>query len=115
VDGGVVVGLGLNVDWAGTPLPPGGTSLAEAGAAGAGLDRTELLVAYLVGLEARWRQSPNDLMTDYRASCSTIGRQVRVELPGGATLEGLATGVADDGRLLVDGRTVAAGDVVHVR
>jgi BirA family transcriptional regulator, biotin operon repressor / biotin---[acetyl-CoA-carboxylase] ligase len=113
VDGGVLVGLGLNVDWAGAPLPAGGTSLAEV--TGMVVDRARLLVAYLVALEGRCRQSPPALLAAYRAVCATIGRHVRVELPGGTSIEGPATGVDDDGRLLVDGRPVAAGDVVHVR
>ena len=110
---GVVVGLGLNVDWADTPMPPGATSLAEV--AGTGTDRSRLLVAYLVALEARCRQSPDALLAAYRAACSTIGRQVRVELPGGESFEGRADGVDDDGRLVIEGRAVAAGDVVHLR
>ena len=113
VGDGVVVGLGLNVDWGEAPMPPGATSLTEV--TGTAVDRSRLLVAYLVALEARCRQSPGDLMTAYRAACSTIGRQVRVELPGGELFEGRADGVDDDGRLVVDGRPVAAGDVVHVR
>jgi len=108
----VVVGLGLNVDWGDVPLPAGATSLAGMGRP---TDRTSLLVAYLVALESRCRQAPAPLMADYRAACSTIGRQVRVELPGGRALEGTATAVDDDGRLVVDGRAIAAGDVVHVR
>jgi len=59
------------------------------------------------------------VLAAYRAACSTLGRQVRVDLPGGAPLLGRAVDVDDDGRLLVDdGRTVrplGAGDVVHVR
>ncbi len=114
----MVVGLGLNVDWGDTPLPSGATSLAAEGVAAgsdAALDRSPLLVAYLVALEARCRQSPDDLMAAYRGACSTIGRRVRVELPGGESWEGQADGVDDHGRLVVDGRPVAAGDVVHVR
>jgi BirA family biotin operon repressor/biotin-[acetyl-CoA-carboxylase] ligase len=112
-DGGVVVGLGINVDWATTPPPAGATSLALVG--GVEVDREGLLVAYLVALEDRCRQAPDALMADYRAACSTIGRPVRVALPDGTALEGSATGVDDDGRLVIDGRHVAAGDVVHVR
>ena len=112
-DGAVVVGLGLNVDWGTTPLPAGATSLALV--AGAEVERPRLLVAYLVALERRCRQAPDALMAAYRAACSTIGRHVRVELPGATSLEGRATGVDDEGRLIVDGHTVAAGDVVHLR
>jgi len=118
-DGGVVVGLGLNVDWSTTPLPPGATSLAEvtgmAEVTGTGFDRAPLLVAYLVALEHRCRQEPDEIMSTYRAACSTIGRRVRVELPGGASHEGVATDVDDTGRLVVADRAIAAGDVVHLR
>ncbi|HVF14905.1 MAG TPA: biotin--[acetyl-CoA-carboxylase] ligase, partial [Acidimicrobiales bacterium] len=112
-DGGVVVGLGLNVDWGDAPLPAGATSLAQE--AGTEIDRVVLLVAYLVALEDRCRQDPVALMAAYRAACSTIGRVVRVELPGDGSLEGRATGIDDDGRLLVDDLAVAAGDVIHLR
>ena len=51
--------------------------------------------------------------------CSTIGQEVRVELPSGEPLHGRAVDVDEDGRLLVDDgtrvRALGAGDVVHVR
>jgi BirA family biotin operon repressor/biotin-[acetyl-CoA-carboxylase] ligase len=53
--------------------------------------------------------------------CSTLGQEVRVELPGGEDLLGTAIGVDGSGRLRVrssaDGRitAVAAGDVTHLR
>jgi BirA family biotin operon repressor/biotin-[acetyl-CoA-carboxylase] ligase len=57
-----------------------------------------------------------------RDRCSTLGRAVRVLLPSEEVLEGTAAGLSDRGELLVntDGpegptRTVAAGDVVHLR
>jgi BirA family biotin operon repressor/biotin-[acetyl-CoA-carboxylase] ligase len=40
---------------------------------------------------------------------------VRVELPGGQAVEGMAERVDDDGRLVVDGTAYGAGDVVHLR
>ena len=98
----VVVGLGLNVDWR-APLPAGAAAL------GPGADRGQLLVAWLTALD-----EPGDVLAGYRARCSTIGRRVRVELPGGS-IEGTAEGITDDGALVVDGRAVLAGDVVHVR
>ena len=59
------------------------------------------------------------LRAEYVRACSTIGRTVRVELPGGASLSGRAADVDSLGRLLVDGpdgvQPVSAGDVVHVR
>ena len=94
-----VVGLGLNVAWA----PAGAARL------GRGVDRAALLHAYLAGLD-----TPGDVLGRYRHRCTTLGRRVRVELPG-RSIEGVATGVDEDGRLLVGGHAVAAGDVVHVR
>jgi BirA family transcriptional regulator, biotin operon repressor / biotin---[acetyl-CoA-carboxylase] ligase len=110
--GGVVVGLGLNVDWDGTPLPAGATTLAGLGRPVA---RAKVLVAYLVALEAGCRRSPAEVMADYRAACSTIGRHVRVDLPGGESVTGRASAIDDDGCLVVGDRTISAGDVVHLR
>ena len=94
-----VVGLGLNLAWA----PAGAASL------GPGVDRHALLHAYLARLG-----TPGAVLDRYRERCTTLGRRVRVELPGRA-VEGVATAVADDGRLVVDGRPIAAGDVIHLR
>lgn len=122
----VVVGIGLNVLTAPDQLPPGATSLR---AQGADASREELLVAILRGLladEASWRAAGGDpdatgLRAGYRAACATLGARVRIELPGSeVALEAVAEDVDEDGRLVVrppDGatRTVAAGDVVHLR
>jgi BirA family biotin operon repressor/biotin-[acetyl-CoA-carboxylase] ligase len=111
----VVVGLGLNVDWSGHSLPAGATSL----------DRlvviaptpAEVLVAFLVALDRLSEYSPSRLVDDYRARCSTLGRDVRVDL-GATVLTGRAVAVTDAGHLVVgtaSGRkTVAAGDVLHL-
>jgi BirA family transcriptional regulator, biotin operon repressor / biotin---[acetyl-CoA-carboxylase] ligase len=51
-----------------------------------------------------------------RARCLTLGRDVRVELPGGRILEGRATAIDASGRLVIDDdEAVAAGDVTHAR
>ncbi len=52
--------------------------------------------------------------------CGTLGAEVRVELPAGAELIGVAERLDADGRLVVrDGngepQSVAAGDVTHLR
>jgi BirA family biotin operon repressor/biotin-[acetyl-CoA-carboxylase] ligase len=55
------------------------------------------------------------------AVCGTLGQEVRVELPGGDQLVGVAEAVAPDGRLMVrdaengEVQAVAAGDVTHLR
>ena len=55
----------------------------------------------------------------YAERCVTIGREVRALLPGGMVVEGVASSVDDDGRLVLrlpDGatRVVSAGDIEHL-
>lgn len=145
-DQAVVIGVGLNVSTGLAELPRAAgdgavppTSLGLAGSACT--DRAELLRAFLVELderEAQWRAAEGDpdtcgLRERYLHRCDTVGRRVRVLLPGDTVLTGTAIGIDADGRLLVrpadgdapgtadgdprSGRPVAvsAGDVVHVR
>ncbi|HRI95246.1 MAG TPA: biotin--[acetyl-CoA-carboxylase] ligase [Nocardioides sp.] len=119
-----IVGIGINVGMTAEELPvPEATSLAVVGEAP---DRTELLglvLDRLWGEYVAWRAggqvAADRLATAYAEACSTIGSQVRVQLPAAEELTGTATGVDVSGRLLVrhaDGTTaVSAGDVVHVR
>ncbi|GAA2683127.1 biotin--[acetyl-CoA-carboxylase] ligase [Actinoplanes palleronii] len=126
----VVVGIGLNVSTRAEELPETtgvpATSLRLAGAES--LDRDPLLRALLRGLErwyTGWRESGGDaemcgLLGEYQRRCATIGRGVRVLLPGGGELIGEATTVDRDGRLVVrtgddQEHRVSAGDVLHVR
>ena len=122
----VVLGIGLNVSGGPGALPANATSLRAEGAQAA--DRTKVLVAVLTRLaerESAWRAAGGDpdahrLRADYREACSSLGAEVRVELPGGMTATGMAEDVDGDGRLLLLGadghrRAVAAGDVVHLR
>ena len=134
VGGAVVVGIGLNVSTEPDELPPPGPGPAgplaatSLGAEGwANPDRDLLLTALLGELEhwyLAWCRAGGDpercgLAGEYARRCATLGRQVRVELPGGHLVQGLAAGIDPAGRLLVsvpDGELpVAAGDVVHVR
>jgi BirA family biotin operon repressor/biotin-[acetyl-CoA-carboxylase] ligase len=123
----VVVGFGLNVTLRAHELPrPDATSLALAGAACT--DRDPLLRALLRSFESwygRWRQHAGDpeesgLRTAYGVHCGTLGRRVRVQLPGDRQLVGLAEEIDGDGRLIVapdsgDREPLAAGDVVYLR
>ena len=89
---------------------------------------TVLLAEILAGLERRYRAwcsvfgdtERSGLRAEYTGLCATLGRRVRVELPGGRLLDGLAAGLDADGRLLVSvppdtDLPVAAGDIVHLR
>ena len=114
--GAIVAGLGLNLRWGDAMPPPPGLSL---DALGADLDPEAVLADLLPILDARLDQDVETLLDDYRARSATLGRTVRVELPGG-DVEGTALDVTADGHLLVQDpggevHTVAAGDVVHLR
>jgi BirA family biotin operon repressor/biotin-[acetyl-CoA-carboxylase] ligase len=128
----VVVGIGVNVSTGPADLPPPGpgalpaTSLRLSGSAD--LDRERLLAGILAGLERRYRTwsrvlgdaERSGLRAEYTGWCATLGRRVRVELPGGRLLNGLAAGVDPAGLLLVSvppgpDLPVAAGDIVHLR
>ncbi|MFY1619338.1 biotin--[acetyl-CoA-carboxylase] ligase [Micromonospora sp. WMMD736] len=126
----IVLGIGLNVTLRADELPvnPTGlpaTSLQLAGAVAT--DRDPLLRALLRSVADwydRWRTAGGDaeasgLRDAYLASCATIGREVRVLLPNGETRTGTATGIDDDGQLHLttptETRTIAAGDVLHLR
>ncbi|MGC9668054.1 biotin--[acetyl-CoA-carboxylase] ligase [Planosporangium sp. 12N6] len=118
----VVVGIGLNTTLRADELPRAdATSLALAGAACA--DRDPLLRALLRSLAdwyGRWRAAGGDpdasgVREAYAFHCDTLGRDVLVGLPDGSQLRGRADGVDLDGRIVVDGRPLAAADVTHLR
>jgi BirA family biotin operon repressor/biotin-[acetyl-CoA-carboxylase] ligase len=99
--GGVFVGLGLNVAWAD---PPAGM---------VGLHRSDPGVEHARTVAERWAKAlldrvaagPDDWGRDeYVTRCSTIGREVTWE-PDGV---GIASGIGENGELLVD---TAAGPV----
>jgi BirA family transcriptional regulator, biotin operon repressor / biotin---[acetyl-CoA-carboxylase] ligase len=125
----IVVGVGLNVATAAGDLPATragalpATSLALRGATTT--DRGLLLAAVLRELAdwyRRWTSAgveASGLRGEYLRECSTVGADVRVELPGGSRLAGVATGIDPAGRLLVDTAggvvPVSAGEVAHLR
>lgn len=121
---GIVVGIGLNVDQDRDELPvPTATSLRLAGATD--VSRHDLVVALLRSL-VRWHGALSGGAGErsaahaaYRSACTTVGREVDLHDAGGAVRRVRATGLDEQGRLVVAGPTgeyaVAAGDVVHVR
>jgi BirA family transcriptional regulator, biotin operon repressor / biotin---[acetyl-CoA-carboxylase] ligase len=126
----VVLGIGLNVAAPRDALPVSPTGLAATSllAEGADVPREALLLSVLSELE-RWylafladpEPARAGLLSAYRSVSATLGRAVRVELPGGRVLAGRATDIDSEGRLLVaaDGggpvTPVSAGDVIHLR
>lgn len=103
-----LVGLGLNVAQVASDFPPElagrATSLVMEGARGGGLDRAALLAAILNRLEEEYlallNKGTDGILCRYRMLCSTLGQEVTAHL-GGRTIDGLATGVAADGSLLL--------------
>lgn len=97
-----IVGTGINLHWA----PPGGSTL--------GAERDRLLEQLAEELE-RWFAAPDEeVLAAWRERSDTLGRRVRVELADEG-FEGVAEDVAPDGSLIVGGRPVFAGDVIHLR
>ena len=117
--GAVVLGCGVNVTVPADALPPGvgATSLSLLGVA---VDREVLLAALLDRLAERLGGWAAGRVPDaeYRAACSTLGRQVTVTVAD-RVLTGRAADVDENGRLVLrtaDGPVaLAAGDVTHVR
>jgi BirA family transcriptional regulator, biotin operon repressor / biotin---[acetyl-CoA-carboxylase] ligase len=126
----VVIGVGLNVALTESALPVSPTGLPATSllVEGADVAREAVLAEILRALE-RWYAAfaadpdpaRSGLLAQYRAACATIGRQVRVALPGDRELAGLAEDVDASGRLLVRPAgadaaiAVSAGDVIHLR
>ncbi len=123
----VVVGVGLNLtqQQAGLPIP-NATSLALQEATVSFEAALEVFLQEFVGLYSDWVNHDGDadasgLRRGATAKCGSIGRRVRVLLPGDQQLEGKAIELDASGRLVVsvDGdprlHIVAAGDIVHLR
>lgn len=126
-DGGVIVGLGLNVFQEADELPvASATSLHLAG--GALGERELLLTALQESLSqvfAQWYECDGDaeragLRADVEDALITVGHEIRAYVPGGREVRGVAQGLNVDGGLVVhttDGsdEIVLSGDVHHVR
>ncbi|WP_438855354.1 biotin--[acetyl-CoA-carboxylase] ligase [Agromyces sp. M3QZ16-3] len=127
-DDAVVIGAGLNLTLDEHDLPTL-TSTSLQLATGVRPDADAVLADYLerlLGLTADFAGAAGDPNASGVADrvtglCGTLGQRVRVELPGGGDLVGLAERIDPDGRLVVrddengDAQAVAAGDVTHLR
>ena len=123
----VAVGIGINVDWAGRApeeLVDIAVALDEITAPAPPPDRADLLVSMLRHLDAfdgdlRTEGGPARLLDRWRERSATLGREVRVDL-GADDVVGTAVDVTAEGHLVVETvegerRTLAVGDVVHLR
>jgi BirA family biotin operon repressor/biotin-[acetyl-CoA-carboxylase] ligase len=96
-----ICGIGINLTWA----PAGGSKLNQA---------REPLLERLRRKIDWWSSVPDvGVLARWRELSDTLGRKVRIELPGRA-LEGFAEDVGPDGELIVDGVPYSAGSVIHL-
>lgn len=114
---GIVIGIGLNVSMTLEELPvPSATSLTIEGSKIA--DRNALLSQVLnafTELFEAWEEG-FELLNEYADVSSTIGKKIRIELPGGENLEGSVARISSTGELVLNnGEHVSAGDVIHLR
>lgn len=124
---GIVIGAGVNLDRAPDGLPGQVTSLAQAGAVDTSFDG--VLAAYLVeliDLTSKYATYGGDaeasgIRLAVEDACDSLGRDVRVHLPGGAEIIGVAAGIDERGQIVIKQATngelmaVGAGDVTHLR
>jgi BirA family transcriptional regulator, biotin operon repressor / biotin---[acetyl-CoA-carboxylase] ligase len=96
-----ICGIGVNLSWA----PPGAATLNQ--------DRDQLLDKLRIELERWAATSPDDVLDRWRELSDTLGRRVRVELPG-KVIEGTAQDIGSGGELIVDGESVTSGSVIHL-
>ncbi|MFT4041842.1 MAG: biotin--[acetyl-CoA-carboxylase] ligase [Gordonia sp. (in: high G+C Gram-positive bacteria)] len=118
--GVVVVGIGINTNMTADDLPvPTATSLLEE--TGTRVDVARLAAQFLLALAAQpWPADIASVAARYRERCDTLGRRIRLSLPGDRIVEGTAVDVDRRGRIVVDTGTgeptvAAAGDVLHLR
>ena len=122
----VVIGAGVNVFQTRDQLAVDtATSLGLEGIAVDSLD--ELLSAYLKNMRAQLDEfialagevGGTELHEQISNACSSLGREVRVVLPGDQQFIGRAEAIDSVGRLVVQNdsetRSVSVGDVVHLR
>lgn len=115
-----VLGIGINTNMTDADLPVDtATSLREV--TGSPVDVAALVLAYLDELAGwAWPPDVDALAAAYRARCDTLGRRVRLTLPGDVVVDGTAADIDTDGRIVVDGDdgrpvVAAAADVLHLR
>ena len=96
-----VCGIGINL----TSAPEGAAMLERP---------ADELLATLTEKMDRWCSAPPEqVIARWRELSATLGRLVRVDLPG-ESFQGVADGIGAGGELMVDGRPVVAGSVTHL-
>jgi len=118
VGDGVVIGIGVNVAMEQDQLPvETATSLLIEG--GVDLTRDEILCEILEEFEehfVQWDQGIDEVQPLYMHLSATLGKDVRVDYPGGGSHLAVAESISDIGALILDdGTHVQSADVIHLR
>ena len=113
---GVIVGIGINVSMSQAELPvPHASSIFLT--TEKQIDRNDLLAKILNDLSSaltKW-ESGEDVVAFYREPRATLGKNFRVELPGGINVEAIAADIDSTGALHLDnGQIITVGDVIHL-
>lgn len=96
-----IVGIGINLTWA------------PEGAALLGQPRDQVFARLREEIDL-WAVAPAEkVLARWRELSATLGRRVRVELPG-QTVEGVAQDLGPHGELIVDGVPFVAGSLTHL-
>jgi BirA family biotin operon repressor/biotin-[acetyl-CoA-carboxylase] ligase len=96
-----ICGIGINLTWA----PDGAAKLNQS---------CGRLLSRLRPAIKKWCSAPpEEIRARWRLLSDTLGRKVRVELPG-RSFEGIAEDIDVRGELIVDGTIVSAGSVIHL-
>lgn len=113
----VVIGIGCNLSSGAVPadLEETAISLQQVGG---NVTRDALLFELCSGFERRLDRlgagSSHSLIDAFTARCETLGCRVRAETTDGV-VEGMATAIDANGSLVVSGRRVSSGEVVHLQ
>jgi BirA family transcriptional regulator, biotin operon repressor / biotin---[acetyl-CoA-carboxylase] ligase len=96
-----ICGIGINLTWA----PDGAAQLNQ--------PRGPLLRRLRPAVLKWCSAGPEEVLANWRLLSDTLGRNVRVDLPG-RSFEGIAQDIDSDGELIVDGTVVSAGSITHL-
>ncbi|MDO4241364.1 MAG: biotin--[acetyl-CoA-carboxylase] ligase [Microbacteriaceae bacterium] len=134
-DGGVIIGIGLNLWGMPDDLPEGAASLESCGIIGAlPSDQTaadlekatkidQILSGFIQNLDTLLKQAKTDPQAareHITTEIATIGQQTRVIYSDRPEFAGIATGLTANGELLVEGengetREITSADIEHLR
>lgn len=101
---GVVVGIGINVNQQKFPEEIGATATSLSIIAGKTFDRYEILATILKTMESIYYEMQNgilgNILKEWMRYSTIVGKEIRIDRHG-SVISGTATGLADDGGLIV--------------